>query len=358
MLQPLVSVMIATRDRAPELRRTLELVRRQEYEALEVVVIDDGSREPVAPLVRDFFPRAVVIRHEDSQGQCKRRNEGFAISKGEYILHLDDDCCFVRPGDLDAAVRYLTERPAAGAVLFDLYNGPVLPDGLAPSSAMPGCVRSFVGAAILFRTDAIRQTAGYRTFYLAQGEEDELALQLLGKGWRILHCPWILAHHRLSTLNRNSLSSWQRALGNDIWTLVLHFPLRRLPIEVAWKLVVAGWDSIRLVRFAAFIKGMWRCLLGLLLAWRLREPFSTLALRRFDALRLRSKLTETEFDDPPVTSLSDVGTWWHRWRNRARNASLWEAAGDKGSSNIVRYAHESWIIPEGATHLVRKSKKP
>jgi GT2 family glycosyltransferase len=340
MPRPLVSVMIATRDRAPELRRTLELVQQQQYESLEIVVIDDGSREPVEPLVREFFPLAEVIRHEDSQGQCQRRNEGFSFSKGEFILHLDDDCCFTRPQDLDVAVAYLAERPSAGAVVFDLYNGPVLPDGLPPSDSMPGCVRSFVGAAILFRADAIRQTAGYRPFYRADGEEDELALQLLGRGWQILYCPFILAHHRLSALNRNSPGSWRRKLGNDIWTVVLHLPARRLPVEIGWKLVVAAWDAVRLLRFAAFCQGVWRCLLGLRRAWRLRSPFSPVALRRYDALRLRSVLTESEFDNPPTWSMSDFRGWWLCWHNRARNASLWEGKGDKGSSNIVRYAHE------------------
>jgi GT2 family glycosyltransferase len=348
--------MIATRDRAPELRRTLELVRQQHYDSLEIVVIDDGSREPVEPVVRELFPQAVVVRHEDSQGQCQRRNEGFAVSKGEFILQLDDDCCLACAQDLDAAATYLAERPTAGAVVFDLYNGAVLPDGLPPSNAMPGCVRSFVGAAILFRTDAIRQTAGYRTFYQAQGEEDELALQLLGRGWQILYCPWILAHHRLSALNRNSLATWRRGLGNDIWTLVLHLPARRLPVEIGWKLVVAAWDALRLLRFATFCQGVWRCLLGLRRAWRLRSVFSPVALRRYDALRLRSVLTESEFDNPPAKSLGDFSGWWSRWRNRARNASRWEDKTDMGSSSIVRYAHEFPVAQDDATRLVHKGK--
>src|SRR5262249_37977137 len=119
---PSVTVMIATRDRSFDLQRTLELIRAQQYPDLEILVIDDGSIDPVEPVVLRIFPDAKVIRHQEGARQCKRRNEGFAASKGEFILQLDDDCCFTQPGDLARAVDYLTERPTAAAVVFDLFN--------------------------------------------------------------------------------------------------------------------------------------------------------------------------------------------------------------------------------------------
>src|SRR5215471_2005254 len=102
--RPLITVMIATRDRSSELRLTLELLRQQNYGHIEMVVIDDGSKEPIEPMVRDLWPQAIVIRHDESLGQCQRRNEGFSRAKGKFILQLDDDCCFKRSGYLENAV--------------------------------------------------------------------------------------------------------------------------------------------------------------------------------------------------------------------------------------------------------------
>ena len=344
---PLVTVMIATRDRAPELQRTLELLHQQECDPLELVVVDDGSRESMEPLARTLWPHAIVIRHEESLGQCQRRNEGFAASQGEFILQLDDDCCFTKPGDLEAAVQYLADRPKAAAVIFDLFNGPAIPDGLPASTALPGCVPSFVGAAILFRAVAVRQIAGYRPFFQAHREEEEFALQLLGRGWQILYCPCILAHHRLSALNRSSLVTWRRGVRNEIWMLMLHLPIRRWPVEIGWKLLVGGWDALRLARFGAFCHAIWCCLLGIGRVFRLREPLSTLALARYDALRLRSVLTEAEFDSPPAITFRELKGWWARWRNRARDTSVWEPkAVGKGSSHTSRFAHEFPLVPD------------
>jgi GT2 family glycosyltransferase len=339
--RPMVSVMIATRDRAPELQSTLELLRLQRYEPLEIVVVDDGSAESMESLVRQFWPCATVIRHAESRGQSQRRNEGFAASHGEFILQLDDDCCFTEPGDLGRAVQYLAERPKAAGVIFDLFNGPVMPEGLPASSSRPGCVLSFVGAAILFRATAILEVAGYRPFFQRQREEDELSLQLLAKGWQILYYPRILAHHRLSVLNRHSVNAWRLGLRNEIWMIVLHFPIWRWPAEIGWKLLIGFWDACRLVRLGAFCRAIGSCVLGIWRILQLRDPLPKLALSRYDALRLRSVLTPSEFDNPPAFTLRDLREWWSRWRNRARDNSVWESQRTgKGSSHTSRFAHE------------------
>lgn len=339
--RPLVTIMIATRDRVDELRRTLEELKSQEYQPLDMVVIDDGSREPVGQMVCELWPGATVVHHHESRGQCQRRNEGFSAARGEFILQLDDDCCFTEPTDLGHAVQYLVEHPQAGALVFDMYNGPLLPEDLPPPSSKAGCVPSFIGAAILFRASALAQVTGYRDFYEGQGEEDELALQLLSRAWPIVYCPSILTHHRLSKLNRNSVATWQRGLGNGVWTLILHLPVHRLPVEVGWKLMLGAWDAVRLGRFIPFAAAIARCVRGIRRVCSLRDSLSPIAMRRYDALRLHSLIAEPQFADPASPAMADYLGWWKRWRNRARDTSMWEKrATGKGSSNIVRYAHE------------------
>ena len=83
MFQPLVSIMIATKDRPDDLRRTLLKLSRQEYARLEMVVIDDGSSVALEPIVREHWPHANFVRKNESAGQCRRRSEGFQIAQGE-----------------------------------------------------------------------------------------------------------------------------------------------------------------------------------------------------------------------------------------------------------------------------------
>jgi len=173
-------------------------------------------------------------------------------------------------------------------------------------------------------------------------------------------CPWIVAHHRLSALNRNSLTAWQRGIRNDIWTLVLHLPTRRLVLEISWKLLIGFWDGIRLGRSIAFFQTAWRCATGLGKPWGLRHPLSPIALRRYDALRFRSTISEADFRDPPPINFADLCGWWSRWRHRAREANRWQSeSGGTGRSNIVRYAHEYPLLhTDGPTNGKGSSGKP
>jgi GT2 family glycosyltransferase len=342
---PLVTILIATKDRASDLRVTLREMRKQRYPLTELLVIDDGSKVPVEPLVREAWPGASVIRHEKSAGQCARRNEGFAHANGEYILQLDDDCSLTCPEDLAYAIDQMRRRPEAGAIACYIVNSAVLPANIETSNLQSGCVASFVGAAVLFRKSAVQQTEGYRAFFGNEWEEEELALQLLGRGWQIVFLPRIVAHHRLSLLNRNTARTWMRGLRNRLWAVIIHIPFWRLPFEIGWKMTVGAWDAVRLMRPGRFLRALLEASAGVPRAWSLRRPLSPKGLNRYDALRLRPFLTPAEFDLPPEVTFAAFSAFWRRWRNRARNRSLWEREpGDTGRSYTVAYAHEERFV--------------
>jgi glycosyltransferase involved in cell wall biosynthesis len=82
------SIVIPTRDRPALLARAVESALAQTHESLEVVVVDDGSAEPVE---RPKHPRAQVIRHPRARGSAAARNTGLAGARGPWVSFLDDD---------------------------------------------------------------------------------------------------------------------------------------------------------------------------------------------------------------------------------------------------------------------------
>ncbi len=90
--------MLPTYDRAPALRVTLPVALA--VRALqELVVVDDGSREPVAGVLAELpaareDPRVRVLRWERNRGVTAARNAGAAVATGTWLLFLEDDCCF------------------------------------------------------------------------------------------------------------------------------------------------------------------------------------------------------------------------------------------------------------------------
>lgn len=98
-----VSVIIPAYGRAERLRALVEQLLDQELDGVrvEIVVVDDGSPEPVEPAVTDLRSAAGiaprVIRRENG-GPAVARNYGAAVARGELLLFVDDDLAV--PGDL------------------------------------------------------------------------------------------------------------------------------------------------------------------------------------------------------------------------------------------------------------------
>jgi GT2 family glycosyltransferase len=336
---PLVTVLIASKDRPDDLRRTLRRLQCQQYPELGLLVIDDGSRPPLQNVVNDEAPQATYLYHEQSAGQSRRRSEGFMLAKGDYILQLDDDSCPIEHDAISKCVRMMQSHPAIGALNLFVFNGQSLPSDISrPGGKFHS---AFVGCGVFFRSSVLRQTAGYRDFFGNEWEEEELGLQLMKAGSAIYFYPDVLIHHHVSPQNRLTSRTWMRGFRNKLWAIVMHFPLRRLPVEMTWVLAIASFDAIRLFRIRSFAQGVLEFFKGLPRAWRLRAPMSNLVLRRYDALRFGSLQTDQEYADPPKLGLDDIRTWFQAWWNRPRQRSVWDRKeGDIGQSPTVKYAHE------------------
>ena len=90
MTAPLVSVIIPTFNRGEWLREAIASVLAQTHPRLEVIVVDDGSRDHTAAVVCAFGARLTYIR-QDHAGVSAARNRGVAAAHGEFIAFLDSD---------------------------------------------------------------------------------------------------------------------------------------------------------------------------------------------------------------------------------------------------------------------------
>jgi len=75
------------------LRETLECVRTQSLNEIEVILINDGSQDGSGQICDEYQrkdPRFTVI-HQENKGMCAARNLGISLAKGEYIAFGDND---------------------------------------------------------------------------------------------------------------------------------------------------------------------------------------------------------------------------------------------------------------------------
>lgn len=116
-----ISVVVPTRDRPASLRRCLAALAAQDAPGLELVVVDDGSRdvEAVAAVVAGAGAHARLVRG-DARGPAAARNRGVVASAGRIVCFTDDDC---EPEPSWAGA--LAERAGEGAVAAGVTRPPV-----------------------------------------------------------------------------------------------------------------------------------------------------------------------------------------------------------------------------------------
>jgi PST family polysaccharide transporter len=94
---PLVSVVVPTCDRSAETARCLEALAAQTWSRLEIVVVDDGSRDDTPAMLERFVAAydgldIVTLRNEENLGANASRNRGVGASRGQLVAFLDSDC--------------------------------------------------------------------------------------------------------------------------------------------------------------------------------------------------------------------------------------------------------------------------
>lgn len=127
-LQPLVSIVICTRDHAALLRTAVESIRTlSSYTNYELVIVDNGSRDPQAVAYLASLstqPGIRVIRDDSPFNYSRLNNSAAAQCRGELLCLLNDDIEVVTPGWLEEMVSFAV-KPDVGAVGARLWY----PDG-------------------------------------------------------------------------------------------------------------------------------------------------------------------------------------------------------------------------------------
>jgi len=107
----LVSVIIPTYNRAHVLGRALDSVLAQDYDALEIIVVDDGSTDHTQDLLDGYKDRVHVL-NQPNKGVSAARNLGIQHSRGAFVALLDSDDAWT-PEKISFQAQFFESRPDA-----------------------------------------------------------------------------------------------------------------------------------------------------------------------------------------------------------------------------------------------------
>ena len=156
-----VSVIITTRNRATELRRTCDVVMQLRPAPNEVLVTADGCTDGTVDILADRFPDITVIANQPGIGSVGSRDRMIRQARGDLVLALDDDSY---PEQLDCITRivpFFEERPKLAVLHFPQHTDEY-PETLAQTDfGSEYLSRSFANSGAVLRRSIYLQLPGF-----------------------------------------------------------------------------------------------------------------------------------------------------------------------------------------------------
>lgn len=302
---PRVTVVITTHNRCPDAIRAIESCLFQ-TETCEILVYDDASHDQTAETLRARFDSIRVVRSESRVGLITLRNRGFREATAEIIVSIDDDAYFTDPATLTQVVQMFDHYPLAAALALPFIE-PHSARAAMPPVPRATRMRSYIGCAHAIRRHVALAVGGYLELLVHQGEERDLCIRLLDRGYEILSAdtPWIV--HLYSSQRDQSRVNYYGFRNTILFCWIrLPFPecLLRAVLST-WKLLCYQFTWNRLgLRLQALAAGWF----GLLRYQKWRCPVSRRTYRLFQQLTSHGPcvIPNCSSLSPPVPALPPV----------------------------------------------------
>jgi len=226
-----VLVGIITINRANIIPKAIQSAIDQDFKNLKIAVFDDGSTDGTKKLEAIFSQ--VDWCFSAHQGYIYGRNKLMRETDAEYYCSIDDDSWFIKGNELSIACKYLDEHPEVACVAFDILS----PDRPTENQiSAPVETNLFLGCGHVLRLSVAREAGfyiKYPGFY--GGEERDLCIRLIDKGYKIVKLPGIHVWHEKSNLQRYPPKIWVSTVCNDLTYAYIRFPFIYLFIGLAHK---------------------------------------------------------------------------------------------------------------------------
>jgi GT2 family glycosyltransferase len=237
----------------------------------EIIVIDNSFADNSQSIIVNNYPEILWIQNIENVGFAKANNQGFYLSKGQYVLLLNPDTIILN-SNLIKLIRFMCENQDVGmcacrilnpdkSLQPSIRNFPTIKENIfeaffinrffAPQynknlhyQEYPFSIDYCTGAFILIRRSAIKENFILNPDYFMYSEEKDLALRLKRKGYKTYYVPYteIIHYGGLST-NQMPLPMFMELQKSQIKFYKINYQvLHAWLLVLSWGLVL--WNNL------------------------------------------------------------------------------------------------------------------
>jgi GT2 family glycosyltransferase len=250
-----LSVMITTRNRVEDLKRTTRALTQLDPMPQEILITADGCNDGTIEFVKSELPTATLIVNEQRQGSVASRDRMMREAHGDLVLALDDDSYPEQVDCIAEIVRLFEDRPLLAVLHFPQRTDEYAETLAQTNFGSEHLTRSFANSGAILRRSTYLQLPGFESRFFHMYEEPDYALQCVAAGYDVLFSPVITIRHHYSGQARDEIRIHHRHARNEFWSTIMRCPF---PFAVG----IAAWRIFSQLRYA--------CKRGWL--WVIREP--------------------------------------------------------------------------------------
>ena len=207
MSSPKVSIIIVNYNGKELLQKCLDSLLKVNYDNFEIILVDNNSTDGTVEFITKNYPSLIIIKLDSNKGFAEPNNVAAKISKGKYLLFLNNDTV-VTPNFISEMVKVM-ETDKKIAICQSLL---LKPDGSVDSSGdfidHLGVVynsktkideirevSSARGASMLVRSDIFEKLDGFDQKFFITFEDVDLCWRSWILGYRVLIIPTSIVYH-------------------------------------------------------------------------------------------------------------------------------------------------------------------
>lgn len=315
-MRPLVSVVILNWNGKEHLIRCLTSLSIVSYKPLEIIVVDNNSRDDSVSVVKKKFSKVKIVANSTNRGFSGGNNDGIIVSRGKYVFILNNDT-EVEKNFLEPLVTLMEKDSSIGCVQPRLIYGDDHSMLNAVGSYLTSTgflyhygyrkrvddpkynsrltIYSAKGAAMMLRKSALDRVGTFDEVFIIYFEETDLCHRLWLSGYKVIYEPSSLVYHYEAVDTHKQMEnayimylSYRNRIASYIKNLSIPSILRLFPILCLFYIVSCALYPVAVLRA---------------LMWNIRMFPKTIDKRRLVQRERKvsdSLLFQTIWRDPPV----------------------------------------------------------